>query len=220
MFNLFRKKIKLEGHKLPRTFFGGVIVNSKIAIDHYGEKIAQVINEQLTIEELAKNGRFLVDGQSIKYKLLNDKVFVTSGGYIAGTKYPHKKEFLVELYTNGTNLELELDKIYEPFEKLFMVTSSGIDNMNNLELKLTKDYRISVKGVTEEEPSIKHPKNGYDCLYIKNFDGTLNLPKGKKSYAVSFTLQDERKTLTDKQIDKIMSKLQANFENQLGAELR
>ncbi|MEM9679991.1 MAG: phenylalanine--tRNA ligase subunit beta [Bacteroidota bacterium] len=47
-----------------------------------------------------------------------------------------------------------------------------------------------------------------------------NLPKGKKSYAVSFTLQDDNKTLTDKQIDKIMGKLQANFENKLGAELR
>ncbi|NNL16013.1 MAG: phenylalanine--tRNA ligase subunit beta [Flavobacteriaceae bacterium] len=47
-----------------------------------------------------------------------------------------------------------------------------------------------------------------------------NLPKGKKSYAVSFTLQDEHKTLTDKQIDKIMSKLQQSFEKELGAELR
>ncbi|GAA4277949.1 phenylalanine--tRNA ligase subunit beta [Aquimarina mytili] len=47
-----------------------------------------------------------------------------------------------------------------------------------------------------------------------------NLPKGKKSYAVSFTLQDENKTLTDKQIDKIMNKLQHNFVNKLGAELR
>jgi len=47
-----------------------------------------------------------------------------------------------------------------------------------------------------------------------------NLPKGKKSYAVSFTLQDDSKTLTDKQIDKIMGKLQTNFEKQLGAELR
>jgi phenylalanyl-tRNA synthetase beta chain len=47
-----------------------------------------------------------------------------------------------------------------------------------------------------------------------------NLPEGKKSYAVSFILQDERKTLTDKQIDKIMNKLQQNFEKQLGAELR
>lgn len=47
-----------------------------------------------------------------------------------------------------------------------------------------------------------------------------NLPSGKKSYAVSFTLQDENKTLTDKHIDKIMNKLQSNFENKLGAELR
>lgn len=47
-----------------------------------------------------------------------------------------------------------------------------------------------------------------------------NLPKGKKSYAVSFTIQDENKTLTDKQIDKIMGKLQANFEQKLGAQLR
>ncbi len=47
-----------------------------------------------------------------------------------------------------------------------------------------------------------------------------NLPEGKKSYAVSFILQDEHNTLTDKQIDKIMSKLQANFEKELGAELR
>jgi len=47
-----------------------------------------------------------------------------------------------------------------------------------------------------------------------------NLPSGKKSYAVSFTLEDKEKTLTDKQIDKIMSKLQNSFEKQLGAELR
>ena len=47
-----------------------------------------------------------------------------------------------------------------------------------------------------------------------------NLPEGKKSYAVSFTIQDESKTLTDTQIEKIMSKLQNNFQTQLGAQLR
>lgn len=47
-----------------------------------------------------------------------------------------------------------------------------------------------------------------------------NLPEGKKSYAVSFTLQDGSKTLTDVQIEKIMSKLIQNFESQLGAVLR
>ncbi|MGC1631971.1 MAG: phenylalanine--tRNA ligase subunit beta, partial [Gelidibacter sp.] len=46
------------------------------------------------------------------------------------------------------------------------------------------------------------------------------LPKGKKSYAVSFKFQDEHSTLTDQQVDKIMKKLQTNFEEQLGAELR
>lgn len=47
-----------------------------------------------------------------------------------------------------------------------------------------------------------------------------NLPEGKKSYAVSYTLQDENGTLTDKQIDKIMNKLLQRYESELGAELR
>lgn len=47
-----------------------------------------------------------------------------------------------------------------------------------------------------------------------------NLPAGKKSYAVNFILQDEQKTLNDKQIDAIMNKLIANYKKQLQAELR
>ena len=47
-----------------------------------------------------------------------------------------------------------------------------------------------------------------------------NLEAGKKSYAVSFLLQDENATLNDKQIDKIMSKLVKNLEDKLNAKLR
>jgi phenylalanyl-tRNA synthetase beta chain len=47
-----------------------------------------------------------------------------------------------------------------------------------------------------------------------------NLEAGKKSYAVSFILQDETKTLTDTQIEGIMKKLLSNFETKLGAKLR
>ncbi len=47
-----------------------------------------------------------------------------------------------------------------------------------------------------------------------------NLEAGKKSYAVSFLLQDETQTLNDKMIDKIMSKLVKNLEDKLGAKLR
>jgi len=47
-----------------------------------------------------------------------------------------------------------------------------------------------------------------------------NLEAGKKSYAVNFVLQDEMKTLNDKQIDAIMNKLIANLQAKLGAKLR
>jgi phenylalanyl-tRNA synthetase beta chain len=46
------------------------------------------------------------------------------------------------------------------------------------------------------------------------------LPAGKKSYAVNFILQDEEKTMGDKQIEAIMNKLIAQLKKQLNAELR
>lgn len=65
--------------------------------------------------------------------------------------------------------------------------------------------------------SEKHLLKDVDLFDVYEGD---NLPEGKKSYAVSFVLQDERKTLTDKQIDKIMQKLQQTFEKNLEAVLR
>ncbi|MBR5475806.1 MAG: phenylalanine--tRNA ligase subunit beta [Bacteroidaceae bacterium] len=47
-----------------------------------------------------------------------------------------------------------------------------------------------------------------------------NLEEGKKSYAVSFTLQDDTQTLNDKQIDKVMGRMMENFEKRLGAKQR
>ena len=47
-----------------------------------------------------------------------------------------------------------------------------------------------------------------------------NLEEGKKSYAISITLQDDEKTLQDKQIDTTMNKIIANLQKQLDAKLR
>lgn len=47
-----------------------------------------------------------------------------------------------------------------------------------------------------------------------------NIPKGKKAYALTFTLQDEQKTLTDEEIDKTMARLMTAFEQKLGAIIR
>jgi phenylalanyl-tRNA synthetase beta chain len=46
------------------------------------------------------------------------------------------------------------------------------------------------------------------------------LPEGKKSYAVSFSFQDEEKTLKDNQVDKLMEGIRTKLESQLNAELR
>lgn len=47
-----------------------------------------------------------------------------------------------------------------------------------------------------------------------------NLDEGKKSYAVSFTFQDDNQTLKDQQVDQIMEKIRTSLETKLGAELR
>jgi len=47
-----------------------------------------------------------------------------------------------------------------------------------------------------------------------------NIPKGKKAYALGFTLLDGQKTLTDEEIDRVMNKLIKSFEEKLGAIIR
>ncbi|HRH39140.1 MAG TPA: phenylalanine--tRNA ligase subunit beta, partial [Flavobacteriales bacterium] len=46
------------------------------------------------------------------------------------------------------------------------------------------------------------------------------LPAGRKSYALSFTLQDTEKTLTDEQVEKAMGRIRSALEKEVGAELR
>ena len=67
-------------------------------------------------------------------------------------------------------------------------------------------------------------KTGRKLLQAVNlfdvYEDEQKLGKGKKSYAVSFVFQDANKTLTDKEIDKMMQKMIANFQKQLSAEIR
>ncbi|MFM9825639.1 phenylalanine--tRNA ligase subunit beta [Flavobacterium sp.] len=86
------------------------------------------------------------------------------------------------------------------------------------DLSLLLDDSVSFDSIyniaRQTEKSLLKDINLFDVYQGKN------LPEGKKSYAVSFTIQDNTKTLTDVQIDKIMGKLQNNFETELGASLR
>ncbi|MCD8166252.1 MAG: phenylalanine--tRNA ligase subunit beta [Bacteroides sp.] len=76
------------------------------------------------------------------------------------------------------------------------------------------EFRQIEKIAYETEKKLLKEVNLFDVYEGKNLEA------GKKSYAVSFLLQDENQTLNDKIIDKIMAKLIANLENKLGAKLR
>jgi phenylalanyl-tRNA synthetase beta chain len=86
------------------------------------------------------------------------------------------------------------------------------------DLALLVDESVTFESIyaiaRQSEKSLLKDINLFDVYAGKN------LPEGKKSYAVSFTLLDSSKTLTEEQIDKIMSKLQKNLETELGASLR
>lgn len=86
------------------------------------------------------------------------------------------------------------------------------------DLALLLDSTVAFKEVYDLAfQSEKHLLKEVDLFDVYEGD---QLPEGKKSYAVSFLLQDESKTLEDKQIDKIMQKIQATIEKNLEAVLR
>ncbi len=86
------------------------------------------------------------------------------------------------------------------------------------DLALLLDKKITFKEV--KELALRSEKNLLKAVHLFDVYEGEKLGTNKKSYAVSFTLQDEEKTLTDKQIDKIMNKLIGTYKHQLGADIR
>ena len=71
-----------------------------------------------------------------------------------------------------------------------------------------------------EEVSLKTERKILKSVELFDVYSGEKLPYGKKSYGVSFNFQDDNRTLTDKQVDKIMKKLEKNFVENFNAELR
>lgn len=86
----------------------------------------------------------------------------------------------------------------------------------DLALLVDKNVEFS----TIEEIARQSEKKILKGVYLFDVYEGKSLPEGKKSYAVNFMLQDEKKTLDDKQIDSVMKKIATNLKNKLGAELR
>lgn len=86
------------------------------------------------------------------------------------------------------------------------------------DLALVVDSKLSFQAM--KEIALKSEKRLIKEVGLFDVFEGKPLEEGKKSYSLRFILQDENKTLTDKQIDKIMNKLIATYERELGALIR
>ena len=149
-----------------------------------------------------------------------------------GINYNGRKETLVTFGVLSNKLLKKLDikqeVLYADFNWDAMLESLKKEVVKFKEIpkfpEVSRDFALLVRNNVTFEQVAQTAKNA-EKKYLKEvglFDVYTgkNLPEGTKSYGVNFVLQDQNATLQEKQIDKIMHKLQSAFERDLEATLR
>jgi len=144
----------------------------------------------------------------------------------------NKKKTLVEfgvLKKKVTqHFDIELETLYADFNWDAVLEAIPFTSLKVRPIvkfpKVTRDFALlldeKIAFSDLQQAAMQSEKNLLKEVSLFDVYTGENLPEGKKSYALSFTLQDDNKTLTDKQIDKVMSKLQHKFESDFDATLR
>lgn len=163
-------------------------------------------------------------------KIKSEKI--SGYGFSEGLMYQYKKQRLVYFGKVDTKItksfSVKQDVFYADFNwdlilDLIQNTTIKYSEVSKFpsvkrDLSLLIDNKVSFKELLQiakdTEKNILKSVNLFDV-----YEGD-KLPEGKKSYALSFILEDKTKTLTDKYIDKVMSKLISSYENKVGAEVR
>lgn len=151
--------------------------------------------------------------QAIAFKNRNGKVIATLGSVAASIL--RKMDIDTEVFYADINWNSLLKAL-----KNHTVTYRDIPKYPKVkrDLALLIDQNVAFADI--EKIARESEKNLLREVVLFDVYQGKNLEAGKKSYAVSFFLQDEEKTLKDAQIDAIMSKIQKNLETKLGAKLR
>jgi phenylalanyl-tRNA synthetase beta chain len=169
---------------------------------------------------------FGIETASLKLKTLDSMLFDF------GLEYTLKKQSLVRfgLVSKAIRKQIDIEQAVWYAEFRLDVLKAAIDKVKNrfkplakfpavhrdLALLLDKSVRFEELQQTAMQAERKYLKS-MDLFDVYEGEG---IEAGKKSYAVSFVLQDEEKTMNDKQIDKIMQKLMKRFESEFDAKLR
>ncbi|OIQ18080.1 MAG: phenylalanine--tRNA ligase subunit beta [Flavobacterium sp. MedPE-SWcel] len=233
-FNINRKRSDLKlfefgksYHKLP----SGYDENKHLTLTVTGNRLAETWTQTQKASDF-----FMFKGMvvmvlerlgitKVKTQPLENDIFAEGFAYSVG------KDTIVEVGTVKKSISKEFDVKQEVFFADF--NWSVLTKLVSAKIKFTeiskfpevrRDLALLVDNNISFEEIYNIAKQTEKSLLkdISLFDvyEGKNLPEGKKSYAVSFVLQDDKKTLTDNQIDKIMTKMRKNMETKIGAQLR
>lgn len=210
-----------EDYRLGLWLSGNTISNSWASAD---EK-SSVYQLKAYVENILL--RLGISGEKYSYSQFSDDIFSSAVHIVSKTGRKlgifgivNKKllnvmdigsdVFFAEMYWNVLMKEI----------KKFEITFSDISKFPSVkrDLALLLDKNILFEEV--ETSAYKAERKFLKQVSLFDVYEGKNLPAGKKSYAVNFVLQDDEKTLNDKQIDGIMKKILTQLENDLGARLR
>ena len=161
---------------------------------------------------------------NIRYEISNDELFeykldVYSNkkhiGFIGEIISDYTKEFSLEQNIHILNLDLDQIKL-KPLNIKHQELSKFPSSRRDLSMILNDD--ISFESIEDLAFKLEN-KILLDVNLFDEYKGK-NIEDNKKSFAVSFTFNDSKKTLTDKVIDKIMEKLTEKYKTELGAVIR
>ena len=243
--NINHQNPNLKLYEFGNCYFYDKIENIKNHLDQYSENFRL----GLFFTGLAEDTNWITPAQPVTFyhlKTFINNAIAKTGADLSKIEIKPLEHVLLEsglVYLNNNlklaefgNVKKELLKEFDIKQEVF----AGEINWT-LVLELCKNHKISFKElprfpeVHRDLSMILDNKINYEQLLIvaKKTERKLirniqlfdfyqgnKIEKGKKSYALSFTLQDQEKTLTDSQIDKVMNNLMKAFEKELGAQIR
>lgn len=220
----FGKVYNLDGENYKENQRLSIFITGAIESENWSAKqvAAGFYNLKAAVDQI-------VQRLNIKGLVSND---ASSANFSSGISYRKGEKALVEFGSVSKavlkKLDLSGEVFYADFDWDLVIRSVRNNKIayrevskfpsvrRDLSMLLNKEVTFDqLKQIAQKtEKGLLKEVNVFD-VYVGD-----KLPEGKKSYALSFILQDEEKTLADKQIEAIMQKLILNFEKQAGAEIR
>jgi len=200
--------IFIAGHRTHESW-----VNSSKKVDFfYSKGILESILSKLGLNFKTKALKSDVFAEAISYQI-NKKQCIKLGRLSTNVT----KEF--DISEEVMYADIDWDALLQESSQ-HTFTSQDIPKFPEVrrDFALLLDEHISFKEV--EDIAYKVDRKILQQVNLFDVYEGNNLPEGKKSYAVSFIFRNQYKTLTDKHVDKLMAKLQKQFETKLQAELR